>query len=148
MCANSLTFKVLRKATFLSSLSQTPPYLNGFPAPTLSSTPGTLLSSLAAPGFLSYSSSWNGKPSQDKTKSCLHRTQGAFPRRQCKGEEWEEDDNAHLGAISPSPVSAMCHRAHPLEDWGKATGPNRHRVSGQDTRLIIGKHQVIRNQAV
>lgn len=38
------------------------PYLNMFPATTMSSTLGTLLPGLADPGFLSYSFSWTNKP--------------------------------------------------------------------------------------
>lgn len=58
-------------------------------------------------------------------------------------KEWEGCDNVHLGAISLRLVSALCHTAHPPEDRGKATSLNRHRVSGQDTRFAISKHQVI-----
>lgn len=64
------------------------PSLTVFPAPTLSPTPGTLLSGPAAPGFLCYSSSWTvSTPEQDQV---LQRTQGAFPR-------WERDPTPAKG---------------------------------------------------
>lgn len=53
------------------------PYM---PTPTLSPTPGTLQSRLAAPGFLSYSSSLDCQHPQDRTRSCFYRSQGHLPK--------------------------------------------------------------------
>lgn len=145
VCTNTLTSRSPGNATFFRSPSQTTllecvPHSHSFPHPW---HPSVWTDSTWVP---LYSASWT--VSTPRTGPHLAQNPGGLPKKGASSHTWKECRYAHPGAISPGLVSAMCHRTYPLEDRGRATGPSRHRVSGQDTRLVIGKHQVIRNQTM
>lgn len=58
------------------------PYSNVLPTPTLPPTPDTLLSGLAAPEFLFYSSSWTVSTPSTGPTLAYTEPRGAFPRRE------------------------------------------------------------------